>query len=423
LIMKTKAVRLYGKNDIRLEEFELPPIKDNEILARVVSDSICMSSYKAVIQGSDHKRVPKDVDRNPIIIGHEFCGEIVAVGSKWRSSFNAGDKFTLQPALNMKHNPFIAPGYSYPYIGGDATYIIIPDEVMEMNCLLRYNGDAYFHGSLSEPVSCIVGGFHANYHTEKGSYTHKMDIAEGGNMAILAGAGPMGLGMIDCAIHREVKPSLLVVTDIDDSRLERASSIYTVEEAERNGIRLKYLNTGKSGDAFADLIRLAGGKGYDDVFVLAPVKEVVELGDRILGADGCLNFFAGPSNTAFSATVNFYNVHYNFTHAVGTSGGNTDDMIESLRMMEERKIDPASMITHIGGLDCVVDTTLNLPKIPGGKKLVYTNIKMALTAISDFREKGKADPMYAKLAEIVENNNGLWCVQAEKFLLENAEAI
>ena len=38
--MKTKAVRLYGKSDLRLEEFELPEMKDDEILAKVVSDSL-----------------------------------------------------------------------------------------------------------------------------------------------------------------------------------------------------------------------------------------------------------------------------------------------------------------------------------------------------------------------------------------------
>lgn len=47
--MRTRAVRLYGVKDLRLEEFELPPIKEDEILAQVVSDGICMSSYKAVI--------------------------------------------------------------------------------------------------------------------------------------------------------------------------------------------------------------------------------------------------------------------------------------------------------------------------------------------------------------------------------------
>jgi L-sorbose 1-phosphate reductase len=96
----------------------------------------------------------------------------------------------------------------------------------------------------------------------------------------------------------------------------------------------------------------------------------VETGDRILGFDGCLNFFAGPSDTGFSAELNFYNVHYAFTHIVGTSGGNTDDMKEALKMMASGKLNPAAMITHIGGLDAVIDTTMRLPQIPGGKKLI-----------------------------------------------------
>lgn len=421
--MKTNAVRLYGKNDLRLEEFELPEMKDDEILAHIISDSICMSSYKATIQGSDHKRVPNDVAENPIIIGHEFCGEIVAVGEKWKDKFKAGEKFSIQPALNQKDDPYAAPGYSFKYIGGDATYIIIPNVVMELGCLLPYEGDAFFYGSVAEPMSCIVGTFHANYHTTQGSYEHQMGIVEGGNMAILAGVGPMGLGAIDYAIHCDRKPGLVVVTDIDDARLERAASIYTVEEAAKNGVKLIYVNTSSAEKGVDYLMGLTGGKGFDDVLVFAPVKPVVEMGDKLLAHDGCLNFFAGPSNPAFSAEFNFYNVHYNATHVVGTSGGNTADMIESLEMMGRGLINPASMITHIGGLNSVVDTTINLPKIPGGKKLIYTNIHMELTAIADFREKGKTDPLFAKLADIVDNSNGLWSAEAEKYLLANAKAI
>jgi len=48
---------------------------------------------------------------------------------------------------------------------------------------------------------------------------------------------------------------------------------------------------------------------------------------------------------------------------------------------------------------------------------------MPLTALTDLAEKGKEDPMYAKLAEIVEANNGLWCGEAEKYLLAHAKAI
>lgn len=420
--MKTKAVRLYGKNDLRLEEFELPEVGKDEILAHIISDSICMSSYKAAIQGSTHKRVPNDVDRNPIIIGHEFCGEIVEVGAKWSHIFKPGDKFSIQPALNIKDRPYDSPGYSFRYIGGAATFIVIPNEVMEEGCLLPYNGEAFFFGSLAEPMSCIAGTFHANYHTEQGSYIHSMGIVEGGNLALLAGAGPMGLGAIDYAIHNDRKPGLLVVTDIDDARLKRVASIYTVEEAGRNGVRLIYVNTSAPEHGIEYLRELTGGRGYDDVIVFAPVRPVVETGDRLLARDGCLNFFAGPSNAEFSAELNFYNVHYNLAHIVGTSGGNTADMLESLDMMASGQINPASMVTHIGGLNCVIETTMNLPHIPGGKKLIYTNIDMDLTAISDF-EKKSDNPLFAGLSEIVARNNGLWNVEAERFLLANAKKI
>ncbi len=420
--MRTKAIRLYGKSDLRLEEFDLPSIAKDEILAKVISDSICMSSYKAAIQGPDHKRVPDDVAQNPVIIGHEFCGEIVEVGEKWADAFKAGQKFSIQPAINYKGS-LDAPGYSFPYIGGNATYIVIPAMFMEEGCLLPYDGEAFFYGSLAEPMSCIVGGYHANYHTKAGVYTHTMGIKEGGACAILAGAGPMGIGAIDYAIHCDTKPSLLVVTDIDTPRINRAQQILSTEEAAKNGVKLIYINTAELEDPIATLMELTGGKGYDDVFVYAPVKPVVEQGDKILAYDGCLNFFAGPTNPAFSAEFNFYNVHYSATHIVGTSGGNTDDMIESLKMMEEKKIDPSAMITHVGGMDSAIETVLNLPKIPGGKKLIYTHISMPMTAIVDFESLGNTDPILKTLFEIVSANNGLWCAKAEQYLLANAKPI
>ncbi len=420
--MKTKAVRLYGKNDLRLEEFTLPPIKDNEILAKVVSDSICMSSYKAAKQGTDHKRIPDNVVENPIIIGHEFAGELMEIGEKWKNKFSAGQKFSIQPAINYKNGPvgvLSAPGYSYQYIGGDATYVIIPEEVMEKDCLLVYEGEGYYPASLAEPLSCVIGAIHANYHTTPGTYVHKMDIVNGGNMAILAGVGPMGLAAINYVLMREDrKPKRLIVTDIDQKRLDRAALLMSPEHAKSKGIHLEYINT-STGNAIETLMKISEGKGYDDVFVFAPVAPVVEQADAILGFDGCLNFFAGPSDPDFSAKMNFYNVHYAYTHIVGTSGGNTDDMKEGLDMMA-KGLDPAGLVTHIGGLNAVIETSLNLPEIPGGKKLIYNHIDMPLTAIDDFEELGKEKPLFAELSKIVKNNKGLWSVEAEKYLLQNA---
>ena len=424
--MKTKAIRLYGKKDLRLEEFELPQIKDNEILAKVVSDSLCMSSYKAATQATDHKRVPNDIAENPIIIGHEFAGELVQIGAKWADKFNAGDKFSIQPALYFEDGPvgvLSAPGYSYQHIGGDATYVIIPNEVMEKDCLLAYKGEGYYPASLAEPLSCVIGAMHANYHTTPGSYVHKMDIVDGGKMAILAGVGPMGLAAINYVLRRnDRKPSICVVTDVDQTRLDRAAQFYSVEFAASRGIDLRYVNTGKMENPVEDLRAITGGYGYDDVFAFAPVKPVVEQADAILAFDGCLNFFAGPSDPNFSAMFNFYNVHYAYTHVVGTSGGNTDDMVEALDMMS-KGLDPAGLVTHIGGLGAVIEATKHLPEIPGGKKLIYTHVDMPLTPISDFAKLGETNEVYKTLAEMCDKNLGLWSVEAETFLLANADKL
>ncbi|MGK7394171.1 MAG: zinc-binding dehydrogenase [Candidatus Cyclobacteriaceae bacterium M3_2C_046] len=420
--MKTKAVRLYGKNDLRLEEFDLPSLKDDEILAEVTSDSLCMSSYKATHQGPDHKRIPNDVHERPIIVGHEFAGTLVDVGKKWKNKFKEGSKFAIQPALNYKGS-LDAPGYSYHYIGGDATYVVIPQEVMEMNCLLAYDGPGFFPASLSEPYSCVAGTFHAHYHTQYGSYVHHMGIKEGGKMAILAGAGPMGMAAIDYILHCDRKPAFLLVTDINDDRLDWVKKVLPLEEAAKNGIELVYLNTRNVDDPVKYMRGLTDDKGYDDVLVFAPVKPVVEQGDALLAFDGCLNFFAGPSDPNFKAEFNFYNAHYAFTHITATSGGNTQDMIESLEMMSKGLLKPEILVTHVGGLNAVADTTINLPDVPGAKKLMYTHLDFPLTAIADFAEKGKNDPLFARLDQLVQKNNGLWSVEAEEYLIKNGKKI
>lgn len=418
--MKAKGVRLHAANDLRLEEFELPEITDDEILVKVVSDSICMSTYKCAILGTAHKRVHDDVAEHPAIMGHEFAGDIVKVGKNHQDKFKAGMKFTLQPALNYKGTMW-SPGYSYEFFGGDATYCIIPAEVMELGCLLEYHGRAYYEASLAEPMSCSIGAFNAAYHTQMGVYTHQMGIKEGGKMAIMAGAGPTGLGALTYALNRDVRPSMVVVTDLNQDRLDRAAALFPPTEAAKEGIELHFVNTGKYEDPVAELLKISGGTGYDDVLCYAPVAAVVTQSSAILGRDGCLNFFAGPTDNKFSATMNFYDVHYNSTHVMGTTGGNTDDMIESLRLTAEGRINPAVMVTHIGGLDSAAETTLNLPKIPGGKKLIYTHLSMPLTALSDLRARGEAeqDSRLIALADIVDAHQGLWCPEAEEYLLAN----
>ena len=103
-------------------------------------------------------------------------------------------------------------------------------------------------------------------------------------------------------------------------------------------------------------------------------------------------------------------------------------MLESLDLMARGRLNPVFMITHVGGLNAVPETTIELDKIPGGKKLIYTNKKFPLTAIDDFDEKSKSAPdglgqLYSGLAEICKRSNGLWSNEAEDYLLANAPDI
>lgn len=410
--MKTKAVRLYGENDVRLEEFDLRPITDGEILIKIISDSVCMSTHKTILQGSKHIRVPDNIAEHPVIVGHEFCAEIVKVGNKWKDKFAVGDKVAMPPVLSYLGG-METVGYTFEEIGGVSTYSIVYEHILDNDYLIKLNSDSFFNGSLIEPASCVIRGYKANFHLDE-DFNYVPGIKEGGKVAILAGCGPMGLVAIDIALHGNLKPAKVVVTDLDQARLDRAESIFG-DKAKKAGIELVFANTTSA----EELIELSDGKGFDDVFVYAPVPAVVELGDAILGFDGCLNFFAGPLDKKFSANFNFYNVHYAQHHVAGTSGSTAGDMKDIVDLIGENKIDPSVMITHIGGIDAAIDTTVNLPKIPGGKKLIYTHIELPLTALNDFEKLGETDERFKILDKLVKEHNGLWNTEAEKYLLNN----
>ena len=411
--MKTKAVRLYGEKDLRLEEFDLPALKDGEILIKIICDSVCMSTHKTALQGAAHIRVPNDVAEHPTIIGHEFCAEIVEVTDKWKGQFEVGDKVIMPPVLSYLGG-METVGYSFCEIGGASTYSIVYEHIIENGFLMKLQSDSFFCGSLIEPASCVLRGFKATNHLDA-NLNPVLGVSDGAKIAILAGCGPMGLEAIDYALSGDIKPSLVVVTDIDEERLSRAKTIFNPENAKANGIELIF-TTASSKD---ELLELSGNTGYNDVFVYAPVPSVVELADEILAFDGCLNFFAGPIDKKFSANFNFYNVHYAQHHVAGTSGSTPEDMADIVNLIGKKALNPGVMITHIGGIDACIDATLNLPKIPGGKKLIYTHINMPLTAISDFAELGKDDARFKALAELVAESNGLWNSDAEKYLLNN----
>ena len=461
--MNAKAWRLYAAGDARLEDVELEGAGEDGVVVEIVTNTICLSDYKALSLGTGHKRVPKDIATNPIMFGHEVSGIVREVGTKWAGQFSVGQHVCIQPAFNIPGHELETMGYAWHTIGGETTCVYLPSIVMEMGCLLPYDGDAYFKCSLAEPISCIVSAFRTNYHHAFGSHVHEMGIENGGTMLLMAGCGAMGLGCIDIACHSpEKRPRRLVVTDIDDARLVRAARMFglcpntvrtsglddertsgqgderpsgLVVAGKVNGVDVSFVNTKNVENPAAYLKSLniddpvdaanptSTGGGYDDIFLFAAVPALITQCSDLLAFGGCLNFFAGPTDQKLSAMFNFYNILYMNHHIVANSGGDVKDMSDSVDWIGKGLLHPEVMITHVGGLDSAFQATLDLTKVPGGKRLVYTHVNMPMTAIADFAEKGKGDPFYAELDRLCAANNGLWCKEAEDYLLANAPKV
>ena len=135
--------------------------------------------------------------------------------------------------------------------------------------------------------------------------TRRWRSNEGGSMAVLAGVGPMGLAAINYAIHRtDRKPKLIVVTDIDQTRLDRAASLYSPAEAAKNGIELKYVNTGKMADPAArtESAERAAKATTTCSYSLRSLP-VVEQGDAILGIRRLPELLRWPGQNGFQGAI------------------------------------------------------------------------------------------------------------------------
>ena len=434
--MKAKSWRLYGASDLRLEDVELEPAGEEGVIVEIVANSVCVSDYKCVTLGAGHKRVPDDIAVRPVMIGHEMSGIVREVGDKWKDRFHIGQHVGIQPTLNVPgHELDTVIGYSWHSAGGESTHVYLPSIVMEMGCLLPYGGDAFFKCSLAEPISCIVAGLRASYHNAQAAHEHVQGIVNGGTMLLMAGCGAMGLACVDIVCHSpERRPRRLVVTDVDDERLARAARTFGLAYAAGradgavNGVDVHFVNTRETEDPVGTLKAYnrtdgAAADGYDDIFVMAAVPTLLSQCSELLAYDGCLNFFAGPTDKNLTAAFNFYNVHYMMHHVAANSGSLVNDMIDSVDWIGRGILHPEVMVTHVGGLDSAADATLNLVKVPGGKRLVYTHVSMPMTAIADFAEKGKNDPLFAELDRICSANKGLWSKEAEDYLLANAPKV
>lgn len=216
-----KALRYLAPNVVKTEEIEQPVCGEGEALIRVHSAGICGSDL-AIYLGK-HPRA-----KAPLIMGHEFAGEITAIqASEVKSDLTIGDRVTVYPLLVCGQCWACNNGFSHVcrdlrLIGIDrdgafAQYVNVP-----LDLVVKYPDDlTYDQGALIEPLAVGV---------------HALDMAGKADWhtAVVIGAGPIGLMVALCL--RQTAIEVLIISDINIHRLKRAQKLgfETFNSAEGN---------------------------------------------------------------------------------------------------------------------------------------------------------------------------------------------
>ena len=214
------AVICHAPEDYRFEEYDVPKPGPLEIVIRVNSVGICASDLKCYLGaplfwGDEHR---KGYCQAPIIPGHEFVGTVVALGEGAGKKHNlaigdravseqivpCGDCRYCQGGQYWMCNVHDIYGFRKATFGAMAEYMKFPEK--SLNYKVPETIPTH-HAAFIEPLACSI-------HAVQRGEIELQDVV------VIAGAGPLGLGMIAAA--KKKNPTLLISLDLNDQRLEIA---------------------------------------------------------------------------------------------------------------------------------------------------------------------------------------------------------
>lgn len=269
-----------------IEEMPVPQIKDNQVLVKVRAAGICGSDTH-MYQGSDSYKVFEKF--YPIVIGHEFSGEIIEAG-KEAKGVKPGDRVVVRPAApcGVCHNCRIGRSHfcsvAFQRIiglqinGGLAEYIAVEDEC----CIVLPDTIDYELAALIEPLGV----------TANAVYDSKLEMGE---TVVVQGPGPIGLLTLLCAKARGAGKTIMIGTTKDKKRLEVAK-IFDVD----------HIVIADETDPVGAVKELTGGRGADLVFEASGVPALVQTALDMLDTTGRVvaeGIYGAPGQVAFTPMV------------------------------------------------------------------------------------------------------------------------
>jgi L-sorbose 1-phosphate reductase len=144
-----------------------PEFGPDELLVRHDACGLCFSDIKVIRQGEDHPRIYRNMQENPVVLGHEVALTVVGVGQNLREDYQRGDRFILQADIFVDG---VGYAYGYEIQGGLSQYTVIDQRILngdDGNYLIPIHPDTgYAESALVEPWACVIAAYDLKYRTQ-----------------------------------------------------------------------------------------------------------------------------------------------------------------------------------------------------------------------------------------------------------------
>lgn len=315
------AAVLHAPGHLSYEPVPRPTIEPDELLITVEANTICGTDLR-LMDGTKTAGV-----RPGVVLGHEFAGRIVEVGSKvegWRT----GQQVSVSPAVACGHCPACHRRqenmcdslrlFGYEFDGGLAEYVRIPADALRHGCVVAPTQEAPAPLlALAEPLSCCLNG------------QRRTPIAPGMTVLVI-GTGPIGL--MHCALA--ARAGAQVIACGREGRLEPAA---------RMGA---HLTTSLTDKALRNLVLAeTEGQGVDLAILAVGALESIDLALESVRTGGAINVFAGfPKGARVNIDPNL--IHYREISVVGSANARFEDHRRAVQMIADGEIDLSPLLTH-----------------------------------------------------------------------------
>jgi threonine dehydrogenase-like Zn-dependent dehydrogenase len=296
----------------------MPSYGPDELLIRHDAVGLCFSDVKVIKAGNTHPRLQgRDMQKNPVILGHEVALTIVGVGANLKKQFHVGQRFIIQADIYIKGQTF---AYGYVLPGGLSQYNVVGKEVLDGDegCyLLPIQGDLpYASVALTEPWSCVEAAYHIDYRT----------TWQNGGVVWIIGA-PEGEGReytLGQPWAQDEKPRLILLTDVPAGLKQTISA----QAAKWNTPVVEIRGASKA--SFEKAMSHTDGKGPDDVIILGANAEIIESALRCLNNGAVFNIVA-EEPLARAVQVDVGRLHYDHIALIGTTEADISKAYQPIR--------------------------------------------------------------------------------------------